>query len=50
MPRKKKTDDTTISSEKKAQKKEEITIYSAYGSEALKEKAMLKKPSLLDNM
>lgn len=50
MPRKKKTDDTTISSEEKAKKKEEITTYSPYGSEALREKAMLKKPALLDNM
>lgn len=50
MPRKKKTDDTTISSEKKVKKEEEITKYSPYGSEALREKAMLKKPSLLDNM
>lgn len=50
MPRKKKTDDTTISSEKKVKKEEEITTYSPYGSEALREKAMLKKPKLLDNM
>ena len=46
MPRKKKTDDTTISCEEKAQKKEENTTYSPYGSEALREKAMLKKPTL----
>lgn len=50
MPRKKKTDDTTISIEEKAKKKEENTTYSPYGSEALREKAMLKKPTLLDNM
>lgn len=50
MPRKKKTDDTTISCEEKAQKKEKIATYSPYGSEALREKAMLKKPALLDNM
>ena len=50
MPRKKKTDDTKISCEEKSQKKEENTTYSPYGSEALRAKAMLKKPTLLDNM
>ena len=34
----------------RADKKEKITTYSPYGSEALRAKAMLKKPTLLDNM
>ena len=51
MPRKKKTEDTTTVSveevKKEEVKKEEITTtYSPYGSEALREKAMLKKPTL----
>ena len=46
MPRKKKTEDTTTVSVEEPKKEEVTTTYSPYGSEALREKAMLKKPTL----
>ena len=46
MPRKKKTEETTTVSVEEVKKEEITTTYSPYGSEALREKAMLKKPTL----
>ena len=46
MPRKKKTEENTTVSVEEPKKEEVITTYSPYGSEALREKAMLKKPTL----
>lgn len=46
MPRKKKTEENTTSIVEEPKKKEVTTKYSPYGSEALREKAMLKKPTL----
>lgn len=50
MPRKKKTEENTTDSIKEVKKEVKNTTYSPYGSEALRAKAMLKKPTLLDNM
>ena len=46
MPRKKKTEENTTISVEEPKKEEVTTTYSPYGSEALREKAMLKKPTL----
>lgn len=46
MPRKKKTEETPTVSVEEPKKKEVTTTYSPYGSEALREKAILKKPTL----
>lgn len=46
MPRKKKTEENTTVSVEEPKKEVVTTTYSPYGSEALREKAMLKKPTL----
>ena len=46
MPRKKKTEENTTESVMEVKKEVQTTTYSPYGSEALKENAKLKKPTL----
>lgn len=46
MPRKKKAEENTTVSVEEPNKEAVTTTYSPYGSEALREKAMLKKPTL----